>query len=348
MKFSDVVQKLGQMAGVSSLHRNPTQDPELSGIQPVDEAEAGTLSYIEGGKFSQFLETTAASALILPKDEALQQRASARKIAWIEAESPRLLFAHAIALFYQPFRPKPGIHPTAVIDPAATIGANVSIGAHAAIAAGVTLGEGVCLFPNVVIYPDVTIGDRTLVHANATIEERTQIGTDCVIHSGAVIGGEGFGFVASPQGLFKMEQSGYVVLGNGVEVGCNSTIDRPSTGTTRVADNTKIDNLVQIGHGCQIGSNCTLSAQVGLSGKVMLDDRVILAGQVGIANDVRMGKGAIATAQTGIHKDVNPGEIVSGTPATAHKIYLTASAIYNRLPEMYKTVRQLRKKFNLS
>ena len=344
MKFSEVVQKLGQMACSNSLQAKPDLDPDLNGIAAVEEATAGTLSYIEGGKFLSFIETTAASALILQKDEALQQTATTRNIAWIAADSPRLLFARAIALFYQPFKPQPGVHPTAVIDPSAAIGADISIGAHVAISAGVTLGDGVCLFPNVVVYPGVTIGDRTIVHANTTIEERTQIGTDCVIHSGATIGGEGFGFVPSPQGLFKMEQSGYVVLGNGVEVGCNSTIDRPSVGTTRIGDYTKIDNLVQIGHGCELGSHCTLSAQTGLSGKVILDDGVILAGQVGIANDVRMGKGAIATAQTGIHKDVRPGEIVSGTPATAHKIYLTVSAIYNRLPELYKTVKSLRKK----
>jgi UDP-3-O-[3-hydroxymyristoyl] glucosamine N-acyltransferase len=164
-----------------------------------------------------------------------------------------------------------------------------------------------------------------------------------VIHSGAVIGSEGFGFVPTPTGWFKMEQSGCTVLEDGVEVGCNTTIDRPAVGETRVARNTKIDNLVQIGHGCQIGENCALAAQVGMAGGVKVGNRVILAGQVGIANQAKIGDGAIASAKAGIHNDVEPGAIVSGSPAVAHKLFLKASAIYNRLPEMYQTLKQLQR-----
>jgi UDP-3-O-[3-hydroxymyristoyl] glucosamine N-acyltransferase len=164
-----------------------------------------------------------------------------------------------------------------------------------------------------------------------------------VIHSGAVIGAEGFGFVPTSTGWFKMEQSGCTVLEDGVEVGCNSTIDRPAVGETRVARNTKIDNLVQIGHGCQVGQNCALAAQVGMAGGVKVGNRVILAGQVGIANQAKIGDGAIATAKAGIHNDVEPGAIVSGIPAVPHKLFLKASAVYNRLPEMYQTLKQLQR-----
>jgi UDP-3-O-[3-hydroxymyristoyl] glucosamine N-acyltransferase len=195
-----------------------------------------------------------------------------------------------------------------------------------------------------VIYPDAQIGDRTILHANCTIHERSRIGADCVIHSGAVIGAEGFGFVPTPQGWFKMEQSGCTVLEDGVEVGCNSTIDRPAVGETRVGRNTKIDNLVQIGHGCQVGQNCAFAAQVGMAGGVKVGNGVILAGQAGIANQAKIGDGAIASAKAGIHNDVEPGAIVSGIPALPHKHFLKVAAVYSRLPEIYQTLKQLQRR----
>jgi UDP-3-O-[3-hydroxymyristoyl] glucosamine N-acyltransferase len=204
----------------------------------------------------------------------------------------------------------------------------------------------VCIHANVVIYPDAKIGDRTTLHANCSIHERTRIGAGCVIHSGAVIGAEGFGFVPTSTGWVKMEQSGYTVLEDGVEVGCNSAIDRPAVGETRVGRNTKIDNLVQIGHGCQIGAGCALAGQVGMAGGVTLGNGVILAGQAGIANQVKIGDRAIGSAKAGIHNDVAPGEIVSGNPAVPHKQYLKVSAVLGRIPEMYQTLKQLQRKLN--
>jgi UDP-3-O-[3-hydroxymyristoyl] glucosamine N-acyltransferase len=341
MKFTELVQKLN--ATGNTLSYNSASDPEITGLAPVDEASTGTLSYIEGEKFASQVGKTSASALILPSNEALQAQASERGIAWIAVSDPRLVFAQAIALFYKPFRPDPEIHPTAVIDSSAEVGKEVYIGANVVIQAGAKIGNMVCIHPNVVIYPEAQIGERTVLHANCTIQERTRIGADCVIHSGAVIGAEGFGFVPTRQGWFKMEQSGCAVLEDGVEVGCNSTIDRPAVGETRIGRNTKLDNLVHIGHGCQIGQNCALAGQVGLAGGVKVGNQVLLAGQVGIANQAHIGDGAIATAKSGIHNDVQPGAIVSGTPAVPHKVFLKVAAIYNRLPEMYQAFKQLQR-----
>lgn len=341
MKFSEIVQKLDVPS--HSLISNIDLDPEITGLAPIDEAPTGTLSYIEGGKFAAMVNKTTASAVILPPNEQLQEQAIERGIAWLAAAEPRLLFAQAIALFYKPFRPDVGIHPSAVIHPSVQIGRDIYVGPNVVIQAGVTIGNEVCIHPNVVIYPRAEIGDRTVLHANCTIHERTIIGANCVIHSGAVIGAEGFGFVPTNSGWFKMEQSGCAVLEDGVEIGCNSTIDRPAVGETRIAQNTKIDNLVHIGHGCQIGSNCALAAQVGLAGGVKVGNNVLLAGQVGIANQAQIGDGAIATAKSGIHNDVEPGAIVSGVPAVSHKIFLKASAIYSRLPEMYQFFKQIQR-----
>jgi len=341
MKFSGLVEQLGDAAICNSLTSNKDLDPEITGLAAVDEAFPGTLSYIDGAKFAAQVGKTDASALIVYHDEALQTKAQARGIAWIAAQQPRLLFTQAINLFYQPFRPTAEIHPSAVIHPSVELGKELYIGANVVIQAGVKIGNQVCIHPNVVIYPKAEIGDRTILHANCTIHERTQIGADCMIHSGAVVGSEGFGFVPTPTGWIKMEQSGYTVLEDGVEVGCNSTIDRPAVGETRVGRNTKIDNLVQIGHSCQVGQDCILAAQVGLAGSSKVGNRVILGGQSGVNNQVKVGDGVIASAKAGIHTDVEPGLTVSGYPVMPHQLWLRTSALHKRLPEIYRSLKQL-------
>ncbi|MBF2079719.1 MAG: UDP-3-O-(3-hydroxymyristoyl)glucosamine N-acyltransferase [Synechococcales cyanobacterium T60_A2020_003] len=341
MKCSELVQRLSSDDVQVPIFL--ADDPELTSVAAVDQASPGTISYIDGDAFADWVHKTEASALILPLREDLQTAASDRGIAWISTPQPRLLFAQVIRQFYTPFRPAPGIHPTAVIDPSAQIGQDVAIGAHAVVQANVTLGDGVCIHPNVVIYPGVTIGAGTILHANCVIQERSHLGANCVIQSGAVIGAEGFGFVPTAEGWFKMEQSGYVVLEDGVEIGCNSAVDRPAVGETRIRRNTKLDNLVHIGHGCQIGEACAMAAQVGLAGGVEVGNRVILAGQVGVSNQAKIGDGVIASSKSGIHGEIAPGEVVSGYPAVPNRLWLKASAIYNRLPEMYQSLRQIRR-----
>ncbi len=343
MKFSEIVQKLGDAAATNSLISNKDRNPEISGVAAVDEAINGNLSYIEDTKFASFIGKTNASALILPNNEALQAQTDERGIVWIAAREPRLMFATAIAVFYRPWQPAPEIHPSAVIHPTAKIGSNVYIGAHAVIQHNVEIGDGACIHPNVVIYPDVKIGSSTILHANCTIHERTHIGANCTIHSGAVIGSEGFGFVPTATGWFKIEQSGYTILEDGVEVGCNSAIDRPTVGETRIGSRTIIDNLVQIGHGCQIGRGCALAGQVGLAGGVKIGKGTMLGGQTGVSNQINIGDGAIAAAKSGIIADVGAGQVVSGNPAMSHRHFLRVSALVSRLPEMYQSLKQLQR-----
>ncbi|MDR9403282.1 MAG: UDP-3-O-(3-hydroxymyristoyl)glucosamine N-acyltransferase [Halothece sp. Uz-M2-17] len=338
MKFSEVIKKLETSR---TLNRNLGNNPEITGMSAIEEATPNTLSYIDGGKFADYINHTPASALILPEDETLQAQADTRGIPWIASPYPRLLFARAIDIFYKPFQPSPDIHSSVVIDPSVVIQENVYIGPNVVIYPNVTIGSGVSIYGNVVIYPDVVIRDRAVLHANCTIHERTDIGKDCIIHSGAVIGSEGFGFVPTAQGWYKMQQSGCVVLEEGVEVGANSTIDRPAVGETRVGQNTKLDDAVHIGHGCKVGQNCAFAGQVALAGGVKVGDDVLLGGQTGVSNQVVIGDRARATAQSGITRNVKPGEVVSGSPAVANQIYLRSSAIYKRLPEMYRTFKRL-------
>lgn len=342
MKFSTIVEQLG-IVDASSLDSHPNLNPDIVDVSAVQESLPNTLSYIEGQKFASYIETTANPALILPIDKTLQTRANERGIAWVSTKEPRLGFARAIALFYQPFHLSPNIHPTAVIDPTATIGNNVAIGPYVVIHAGVTISNHVCIHPQVVIYPDAHIGTHTTLHASCVIHERAHLGNHCIIHAGAVIGSEGFGFVPTPQGWEKMQQSGIVVLEDHVEVGCNTTIDRPAVGETRIGYNSKLDNLVHVAHNCQLANNCILAAQVGLAGGVELDSLVVLGGQVGVANNAKIGKGAQAGSKAGLHSHVPPGSIMMGSPASPYRTYLKSSAIYNRLPDMYRTLKQLQK-----
>lgn len=343
MKLSELTQIFAAYQGQNCRQSNG-KDPEIFQVMGLEEAESGSLSYLsQGGAIAHWIEDTAAAALILPLDDELIARAERRSLPWVAVPNPRLAFAQAIAEFYQPYQPPAQIHSTAVIDPSAQIGQQVSIGAHVVIAENCQLGDGVCIHPGVVLYPGVTVGDRTVLHANCVIHERSQIGADCVVQCGAVLGGEGFGFVPVPDGWFKMHQSGHVVLEDGVEVGCNSTVDRPAVGITRIGRNTKIDNLVQVGHDVRTGENCALAAQVGLAGGVRLGDRVILAGQVGVSNRVKVADGVTATSKTGLHTNVAAGETVSGYPAIPHRIWLRAASAYSRLPEIAKGLRQLQR-----
>jgi UDP-3-O-[3-hydroxymyristoyl] glucosamine N-acyltransferase len=349
MKFSVLVEKLGDLVISSSLELDCASHSslEISGVASIDSATVGTISYIEGAKYASMVTKTTASALILPVDKTVQQEADNRGIAWIAGKETRLIFAKTIDLFYQPYQPQPQIHPTAVIDPSVELGEAVYIGAHVVIEKNVKIGNEVYIYPNTVIYPDVCLGDRSVIHANCTIHERSQIGKGCFINSGAVIGGEGFGFVPTAQGWYKMQQSGWVVLEDGVEVGSNSTIDRPAVGETRIKRQTKIDNLVQVGHGCQIGEGCAFAGQVGLAGGVKIGNRVILAGQVGVANQAKIGDGTTISAKSGIHNDVEANSIYSGYPALPHNLYLKAAAIYKRLPEIYQNLKEIKKKLDL-
>ncbi len=342
MQFRQVVQALGQVEN-SSLSIDANLDPLLLSMAAVNAAQASQLAYIEGDRHASQISTTKASALILPFDDALHAAATERGIAWVAVPHPRLAFAKAIALFYQPFRLAPGIHPTAVIDPSVQLGEGVAIGPHVVIQPGCTIGNHVCIHPNVVIYPQVTVGDRTLLHANCVLHERCQLGVDCVIHAGAVIGSEGFGFVPTAEGWLKMEQSGITVLEDGVEVGCNSTIDRPAVGETRICRQTKLDNLVHIGHGSTIGEACAMAAQVGLAGGVRVGNRVMMGGQVGVANQVHVGDRVQVGAQSGLHHNVAAGEVVSGTPAISSRLHFRIATLWKRLPEMHQTLKQLQR-----
>lgn len=344
MKLSELMERLAVTPVVMS---DPLTDPILEGCAALEQAGPGTLSFAEGSQRAYLIEKTQASALILPPEVELQALATSRGIAWFAVEHPRYWFARALNCFYQPWRLPLDCHPTAVIDAAAQVGEGVGVGAHVVIHGDVHLGNEVQIFPNVVIYPGVVVGDRTVLHANCVIHERTMIGSDCVIQSGAVIGAEGFGLVPvvdQARRWYPMPQSGQTILEDQVVVGCNTTIDRPAVGETRIGAGTKIDNLVQIGHGSHIGADSLICAQVGLAGATKLGQQVILAGQVGISGQVTLGDRTTVAAQSGVHQSLSPESKVAGYPAINHRLWLRAMAGVKRLPQLLQRVKVLEQK----
>jgi UDP-3-O-[3-hydroxymyristoyl] glucosamine N-acyltransferase len=194
----------------------------------------------------------------------------------------------------------------------------------------------------VTIGPGARIGEDCVVHSQVSIRERVVIGNRVVVQDGSVIGSEGFGFAKQADGThLKIPQRAGLVIEDDVEIGANTTIDRPAIGETRIGAGTKIDNLVQVAHGVTIGRRVLLAAQVGIAGSCVIEDDVVLAGQVGVANHVRLGKGVLATAQTGIPNSVEAGEYISGYPAISHMEWLKSAAIYRQLPVLKKRVADL-------
>jgi UDP-3-O-[3-hydroxymyristoyl] glucosamine N-acyltransferase len=343
MRFSSLIKAL--QAGESGLRWSQLgQDPDLSGAAALDQAVGDQLSFLEAGNvLSASLSDSAVGALLLPDQQDLIDLASQRGIAFAVVSDPRLAFAEALDCLHPRQRPQADIHPTAVIDERAVVGPGTAVAARVCIGAGSRVGADCIVHPGVVIYDDVVIADGCELHANAVLHPGSRLGRRCVVNSNAVVGSEGFGFVPTAKGWRKMPQTGQVVLEDGVEVGCGSTIDRPSVGETRIGAGTKIDNLVQIGHGVSTGRGCAFAAQVGIAGGARIGHGVILAGQVGVANRAVVGDRVMASSKAGIHNDVDAGAVVSGYPAIPHRLWLRCSAAFSKLPELARTVRELKR-----
>jgi UDP-3-O-[3-hydroxymyristoyl] glucosamine N-acyltransferase len=309
---------------------------EVTRVTSLDAAGPGDLTFFTNPKYAPALRRTRASAVILG------EKAEAAPCAMLRTSNPYLAFAQAVGIFAPAARPPLGVHPSAIVAEDAVIGADVSIGPLAVIGSGARIGARTILHAQVVVGPQATIGDDCVVHARVSIRERVQIGNRVVIQDGAVVGSDGFGFAHRADGSHvKIPQVGDVVIEDDVEIGANTTIDRPAVGETRIKSGAKIDNLVQIAHGVTIGHHVLLAAQVGIAGSSVLEDSVTLAGQVGVAGHLTIGKGTIATAQTGIPNSVDPGSFISGYPAIPNRDWLKASAVFRKLPELRKTVAEL-------
>ena len=328
--------KLAELARVLGATCHGDQEQEITGVEGIEKAGPGQLTFVANPKYTPFARQTKAGAVLVTED--FEPIAAPT----LRTANPYLAFARAIEIFHPSPHYPPGIHSTAVIDPSATIGEDVHIAAYVVIGAGVVIGPGTTLLPHVVIYPKATLGKDCFVHAHAVVREGCHLGDGVILQNGAVVGSDGFGFAKEDSGKWhKITQSGAVILGDEVEVQANSCIDRASVGDTEIASGVKIDNLVQVGHGSRVGANTLLCAQVGLAGSSGVGKNVVLAGQVGVVGHSFIGDGVVVTAQSGVPGDVAPGSMISGSPAFEHRRWLRSVAAFSRLPEL---VKQMNKK----
>jgi UDP-3-O-[3-hydroxymyristoyl] glucosamine N-acyltransferase len=332
MELREIANTLGcRLEGDGSL--------EITGVACMEHATTGQLTFLANPKYANKVKHTRASAILVSEPLA------GLDIACLISANPDLDFARAQTLFYQPPRPAPGTHPLAWIAPTATLGENCSIGPFAVVGEHARIGRNAVLHPHVVIYEGARIGDDFLAHSHASVREFCQIGNRVILQNGVVVGGDGFGFVKRPDGThMKIVQSGRAVVEDDVEIQSLTSIDRARVGETRIKRGAKIDSLVQVGHACVVGEDNIICGQTGLAGSTVLERNVLLAGQVGSSGHLTVHDGAIVYAQSGIGGDVAPNSRISGSPAFAASDWLRAITAFQKLPELLRTVRELKKR----
>jgi len=312
---------------------------EIHRVAGIEQAGPGDLTFFANPRYTEALRRTHASAVILG------DRAPAAPCAMLRTKDPYLAFADALALFVESISPEPGIDRLSAVAPDATLGADVSIGAFVAVGRRARVGDRTVVYPNVCIGDGAVIGEDCVIHSQVAIREGVVIGNRVVIQNGAVIGSEGYGFVRRPDGTHqKIPQTAPVVVEDDVEIGANTTIDRPAVGETRIRAGAKIDNLVQIGHGVTVGRNALLAAQVGISGSTVIGDGVTLGGQVGVAGHVTIGPNAVAAGQSGVTNSLPEGAFVTGYPAIDNREWLKSSVIFRHLPDLRKRIADLERR----
>ena len=312
---------------------------EISGVAGMEQAGPTELTFLANPKYAHKLKHTRAGAVLV--SAVVEELAAAQLVS----TNPYLDFARALAMFYQPPKPAPGIHPQAAVAATAKIGDNPSIGAFAVVGENAVIGKNAVLHPHVVVYAGAVIGDDFLAHSHATVREFCRVGNRVTLQNSVVVGGDGFGFARRSDGTHaKIVQSGVTVIEDDVEIQSLTSVDRATVGETRVRRGAKIDSLVQVGHACVVGEDNIICAQTGLAGSSILEKNVLLAGQVGISGHLTIHDNAVIYAQSGIGGDVAAGAKMSGSPAFEAREWLRAITAFPKLPEILKTMRQLEKR----
>jgi len=314
------------------------EDITIKGVTKIEEAKKGEITFAVSQKFLLLAEKSEVSAIIVSE----QLESLIKPI--IQVADPRLAFAKILEVFAPPPPEFKGIHPSAIIDKRAKIGERVNIGPYCIIEEGVRVDSDVYISGFCYLGKNVLVGEGSFLHPKVSLLDRVSIGKRGVVHSGATIGSDGFGFVKREDGsYYKIPQTGKVVIGDDVEIGANVTIDRATTGETRIGKGTKIDNLVHIAHNVNIGQNVVIVALVGISGSCQIGDGAILAGQAGINDHVSIGANAIIGAKAAVTKDVPSNAFFIGIPARHHLAQKRIIAVTHRLPELAKKVQKLEK-----
>ncbi|UOQ96081.1 UDP-3-O-(3-hydroxymyristoyl)glucosamine N-acyltransferase [Hymenobacter sp. 5317J-9] len=341
MEFT--VQQIAEVLG-GTVEGDASQ--RISSLAKIEEAQAGSLTFLSNAKYEPFLYETGASAVIVGQSQELRQ---AVKSTLIRVENPYTAFSQLLEFYAQATRTgKRGVEEPSFIGKSSKIGAGHYRGAFSYIGEQCKLGENVLVFPHAYIGDRVTIGEGSVIHAGAKIYPDTVIGKFCVIKAGAVVGSDGFGFAPQPDGSYKaIPQIGNVVLEDYVSIGANATVDCATLGSTLIRTGSKIDNLVQLAHNVEIGRHTVIAAQTGIAGSAKIGDQCVLAGQVGMAGHVTLANKTTVTAQSGIGKNVKQeGTILQGSTAFDFKQNQRAQIVFRRLPELEQRVAELEKAKN--
>ena len=312
----------------------------LRGFSGIKEAQDGDLTFLASLKYEPLLKDTQASAVIVPKGITYPGK------ILITVENPSLAFTLVVREFLKEVpsvHPK-GIHPTAVIAPNATLGKGVAVGPYTIIEAGACIGDGAIIYGQCFIGAQVKVGADCLLYSHVSLREHVSVGNRVIIHNGAVLGADGYGYVTVDGQHMKIPQVGTVVIEDDVEIGANVTIDRARFDKTVIGQGTKIDNLVHIAHNVIVGKHCLIVAQVGVSGSTTIGNYVVLAGQVGVVGHLTIGDGAIVAAQSGVSKSIKAGETVFGSPCQPIKEAFKTNAHVQRLDHYVQMIKDLKKR----
>lgn len=331
--------KLGELADIVGGEVDGDAAVEIDGVAGIREAKTGDITFLANPKYEEFLESTRASAVIGPPGLKIDK-------PLIRIENPYLAYLKVLNLFAEQLTvsyPRV-VHAQAVVDGTAVLGRDVAIGPFCQISAGAVIGDNTTILAGSFVGEDVVIGEDCLIYPNVTIREGSRVGDRVILQPGVVIGADGFGFAKDGQTHHKVPQIGRVIIEDDVEIGANSTVDRATTGETRVKRGSKIDNLVQIAHNVVVGEDSIIAAQVGISGSTELGKNVVLAGQAGLVGHITIGDGAMVGAQGGVTKSVPANTAVSGYPAREHGKARRLWAFTNRLPDLFERVKELEKK----
>ena len=323
-----------QIAGLIGGTIEGNADATVQTFAKIEEGMEGAISFLANPKYEPYLYSTASSVVLVNNDFSPSQPV---KATLIRVPNAYEAIARLLSFYESQMAKRQGIHPTAVIEESASVGEDCYIGPYVYIGEGVTVGRGTQIYAHSVVEKGASVGDDCLIYPNVSIYHECVIGSRVILHSGCVIGADGFGFAPGAEGYEKIPQIGRVEIEDDVEIGANTCVDRSTMGSTRIHRGVKLDNLVQVAHNCEVGSHTVMSAQVGVAGSTKIGEWCMFGGQVGIAGHALIGDRTLSGAQAGIAGSIRKGHVtVQGSPAIDAKVFARASAVFKNLPEMYR------------
>lgn len=312
----------------------------IRGLNGIREAVSGDLTFLSDSKYFSHLETTQASAILVTRDTPAGTK------PLILVDDPRqAMLAILLQIEGEQAVRLEGVHPTAVIAESARLGSSVGVGPHVVIEAGAEIGDSAIIHAGCFVGRDSRIGPGSVLNPRVTIRERVTIGARCILHSGAVIGSDGFGFAQYGARQVKIPQVGQVIIGDDVEIGTNSAIDRATFGATMIGDGTKIDNLVQIGHNVRIGKNCIICGNAGIAGSAVLGNNVTVGAGSGVAGHIEIADGVVIAAYSGVTKPVRSAAVLFGFPAVEIERGRRIHSAMRQLPEALRRLKSLEERY---